>query len=272
LPKQLQTMMIRKYRSLFSISWQNGLVYKTSFFLWQLRQLLATILPLVLWSAVYTSNEVAFGYTQGEMIGYIIITGLLQSIIMATGLHEIPRQVYSGDLSMILARPLGVFQYAMIVDLADKLKNILVVLVVSVGLWALMQPVVPGFNWSLLPLLVLWIVGGVIVHFYIEMLFGSIGFWSPDVWGPKFIFFMLVELAAGRTFPLDILPETIQKIIYLTPFPMLGFVQTQLTLGRLPYDRLSTITLTMLGWCIVLGFGCLLIWRRGLKSYAAAGR
>lgn len=264
--------MLRKYRALFSISWQNGLVYKTSFFLWQLRQLLATILPLVLWTAVYSTNQVAFGYQQGEMIGYILISGLLQSMIMATALHEIPGIVYSGDLSMILVRPIGIFRYALVLDLADKLKNILVVVAVSLGLWLLMKPIIPQFELANLPLLTLWVLGGVVLHFYIELLFGSLGFWSPDVWGPKFIFFMLVELAAGRSFPLDILPQGIQNILFMTPFPMLGFVQAQLALGRLPPERQLTTTLALLGWCVVLGLATWWIWRRGLRSYAAAGR
>lgn len=264
--------MLRKYQSLFSISWQNGLVYKTSFLMWQLRQLLATVLPLVLWTAVYANNQVAFGYTEGEMIGYIIIAGLLQSIIMATALNNIPNTVYSGELSIILIRPIGVFRFALMLDLADKLKNILVVLAVSIGLWLIMQPVIPGFSLSNLPLLVLWVLGGAVMHFYIEMLFGSLGFWSPDVWGPKFVFFVIVELAAGRTFPLDILPATVQKILYLTPFPMLGFVQTQLALGRVPPERLPTITLAIVAWCFILGVMCLSVWRQGLKSYTAAGR
>ncbi len=264
--------MLRKYQALFSISWQNGLVYKTSFFLWQLRQLLATMLPLALWTAVYASNTTAFGYTEGEMIGYIIITGLLQSIIMATALHNIPNTVYSGELSIILVRPIGVFRYAMMLDLADKLKNILVVVLVSVGLWLTMQPVVTGFSWDILPLLLVWVLGGVVIHFFIEMLFGAIGFWSPDVWGPKFVFFILVELAAGRSFPLDILPEPVQQVLFMTPLPLLGFVQTQLALGRLATERIPSITISLIVWSIVMAVACHAVWRHGLKSYASAGR
>lgn len=264
--------MMRKYWVLFSVCWQNGLVYKTSFVLWQLRQLLATMLPLALWTAVYATNTTAFGYSRGDMIGYIIGTGLLQSIIMATGLHEIPRTVYSGELSIILIRPLGIFRFALMLDLADKLKNILIVVSVSVFLWLVLQPAVPSFNWSALPLLGGWILGGVVLHFFIEMLFGAIGFWSPDVWGPKFVFFVLVELAAGRSFPLDILPEAVQRVLFFTPFPLLGFVQAQLALGRLPPERLTTITLGIISWCIALGLFCWAVWRHGLKSYAAAGR
>ncbi|MBP7876321.1 ABC-2 family transporter protein [Candidatus Woesebacteria bacterium] len=264
--------MFRKYLALFSISWQNGLVYKTSFFLWQFRQLLATILPLTLWTAVYSTNQITFGYLRGEMIGYILISGLLQSIIMATALHDMPGKVYSGDLSIILIKPIGIFRFAAMSDLADKLKNILVVLAVSGLLWFVLQPQLSQFNTANAPLLILWILGGVILHFYIEMLFGAIGFWSPEVWGPKFVFFVLVELAAGRSFPLDILPAAVQNVLFLTPFPMLGFMQTQLALGRLSPERQLSTSLALIAWIIGTAVFCLWVWRRGLRSYEAAGR
>lgn len=272
LNRQFILMGLRRYVALFSISWQNGLVYKTAFLMWRLRMVIGTLLPLALWSAVYTQSDQAFGYTQSEMIGYILLSNLSLSLIMSTGLHDIPYKVYSGELSLWLIKPMGIFRYYLLVDLADKMKNFFFVMIETMVFWFFLAPMIGIPSASVLLLAIFWILLGVAIHFWIELLFGAIGFWSPDVWGPKFLFFMVIDIAAGRSFPLDIFPPIVDKILFMTPFPYFGFVQTQLLLGRIPSQDFIPLTASMLLWMLVLGALAWVIWRRGLRDYSAAGR
>ncbi len=261
-----------KHLKILTIAWQNGLAYKISFLLWRFRQIVNTMLPLILWSAIYRDTANVVGYTQDQMIGYILIGNMIMSLVMATALHTVPRDVYTGDLSMILLKPVGIFRSYLMADVADKLKNLIFVLLESAFFWAILRPQIAMPDWPVLSLALVWVLMGVGIHFWVEMLFGSIGFWSPDVWGPKFLFFIFVELAAGRAFPLDILPQQFQTFFYLTPFPYFGFVQTQALLGRLPQDQFVSTTISMTVWFIVLGLITKFVWKRGMKDYAAAGR
>lgn len=261
-----------KYLTLLSISWQNGLVYKVSFLLWRFRQVVNTMLPLILWRAIFADSDSVVGYSQDQMIAYILISGMIMSLIMATALHSVPSTVYSGDLSEILVKPIGLFRHFLVTDIADKLKNFIFIVLEALIFWFILQPVVAMPELHVVAIVTVWILLGIGIHFWVELLFGSIGFWSPDVWGPKFLFFIFVELAAGRAFPLDILPQQFQNIFFMTPFPYFGFVQTQALLGRLPSEQFLTATLSMLGWFIALGVITKLVWARGLKDYAAAGR
>jgi ABC-2 type transport system permease protein len=263
--------VVKKYWILFQISWQNGLAYPLSFLLWRFRQLLSTLMSLTIWTLVYANRSTAFGYDRSHMISYIFLIALLQGAILATSLHGLAGDIYSGRVSQMLIKPLSFLKYAAVQEVADKLKNVVLILLEMIVLYFIFQPQLMLPSWPHLILFGAWVALGIVLHFYIEILFGSLGFWSPQVWAPKFLFFVLVDVSAGKLFPLDVLPMSIQRFINLTPFPYLAYVQTQLFLGRLSPSEIWQYSLGLLGWTIGLGLLTHAVWQRGIRSYTAAG-
>lgn len=269
--KQLSSM--QKYFKIFSLSWQNGFVYRVSLLLWRTRQFLSSLMSLTLWTVIFSSSGSAFGYTQSEMITYIFLASFLQSIILATALHPLSGKVYSGEITNQLLKPVSLFGYFAIEDVADKLRNMIFILIETAILFAIFQPVLPPMpSLPMLGLFLVLTVFGAVMHFFIELLFGSLGFWSPDTWGPKFLFFMFVDFTAGKLYPLDIMPEFLQKILFLTPFPYFSFVQTQVFLQKITFSGALQHVLVLGGWTIGLALLASWIWKRGMRDYAAAGQ
>lgn len=246
-------------------------MYRVSLLLWRLRQFLSTLMSLTIWTVIFTSQQNAFGYGREGMITYIFLVSVLQGVILATALNGLARIVYSGELSMYLVKPMHPFAYFSMQDLADKAKNALFAVIEAVILFALFVPQIVIPSPSSLGLFTLFVIGGIILYFEITLLFGTIGFWSPDVWGPKFLFFMIMDFTAGKLFPLDILPEIIQKVIYLTPFPYLSYVQIQVFLENLSTTELLQNSLALLFWIVSMGILATVVWRRGMLDYSAAG-
>lgn len=253
------------------LSWQEGLVYRTNLIMWRVRQILGSLMSLSLWTVLFSKNSQLFGYSQDQMITYVFIVALLQSVILATALHGISGYIYRGQLARELLKPIKLFTYFASLDLADKLKNLFFVLVESVFLYLIFQPVLSLPNPIFGLIFLIWVVAGTIINFLITLLFGAIGFWSPDAWGPKFLFFMIVDFTAGKLFPLDILPKVLQQLIYLTPFPYLSYAQTQLFLGKLTSAEIVTGSLGLIFWIFILYMLTTRIWRRGTKNYEAIG-
>jgi ABC-2 type transport system permease protein len=263
---------MHKYLALMKISWQNGLVYRTNVILWRFRQFITTLMALTIWNVVFAGEDAAFGYTQPTMITYIFLVSVLQSLILATALHGLAGRIYNGHITHELLKPVNIYAYFFSQDVADKLRNFGFIIVEIALLYWLFQPQIIWPDVATATVVVVWTLAAVILHFFISMLFGTIGFWSPDEWGPKFLFFMFIEFTAGKLFPLDILPKTIQAIIHLTPFPYLSFYQAQLFLGRLDTTQIITHSLGLLFWCLVFGLVMSMVWNRGMRSYEATGR
>jgi ABC-2 type transport system permease protein len=263
---------MNKYLNLFFVTWQNGLVYRLSVFLWRLRQFLTTLMSLTVWSVIFTNQGQVLHYTGSEMTTYIFLVGILQSLVLASILNGLAHTIYAGNLSYELIKPVNIFAYLGVQDLADKAKNFLFILIETAILFFMFKPEIVIPSLGVVALFGLWAVGGIIINFWITLLFGSLGFWSAETWGPRFLFFMFLDFTAGRLFPLDILPKFIQNIVYLTPFPYFSFIQTQLFLGKLSSPEILHHSLIMVGWILGLGMIVKLIWSRGIKDYAAAGR
>ncbi len=259
-------MVIKQY-------WQSLLVYRLSFVLWRLREFLSSLTALTVWSVIYTNQSNAFNYSQHEMIAYVFLAAIMGNIVSTTSLNGLTDEIYSGRLITKLIRPMNIVLTWGFQDIADKLINFGFVIVEIAILFFIFQP---QLNFNLSPIIIFvligWIVIATMISFVIQLLFGLIGFWSPDSWGPKFLYYMVLEFTAGRLYPLDILPAILQKILYLTPFPYLSYIQTQLFLGRVDSSQITNITLLMIGWLLVLSIFYKFIWKKGIKDYTAMGQ
>lgn len=263
---------MKKYLQLFALSWQNGFVYRTSLFMWRLRQFLTTVMAVTLWTTLFSGKEVLFGYQQSEMITYIFLVSIVQSFILATALQGLANTIYSGALSFDLVKPANVYFNLLAQDLADKSRNVFFVIIETLILFFLYKPVVTLPSITITSLFILWIIGGLMLHFFILLLFGSVGFWSPDTWGPRFLFYMFINFTAGRLFPLDTLPQTIQHIVAFTPFPYLSFWQIQLFLNKLTPEQVLQHSIVLSCWIAVAGLATKFVWKKGLYNYSAAGQ
>jgi ABC-2 type transport system permease protein len=264
--------IVKKYLQLLNLSWQNGLVYRTSVILWRFRQMLSTVMALTVWSVLFQGKNSLFAYSADQMISYIFLVSVLQSVILATALNGLAGDVYGGRISHLLLKPVNLFGYLAASDLADKLKNFAFVIFETIFIALIFKPVLIQPSLLQVILFILASLLGVYIYFLINLLFGALGFWSPESWGPRFLFFMIIDFTAGKFYPLDILPSIVQKIVLLTPFPYFSYVQIQIILGRIEGTQLLVQFAVILAWCVALTWIVKNVWKKGLRDYAAAGQ
>lgn len=263
---------MQKYWTLLQLAWQNGMVYRTNVILWRLRQMISTLMALTVWQVIFSQQGSVFNYSGTQMNTYIFLAAFLQSLILATALNGLANRIYSGQISFDLIKPVNIFAMLGAEDLADKLKNVGFLIGETILLWLLFKPELSAPSLPILLIFPIWIFGGVILNFLITLLFGALGFWSPDIWGPRFLFFIFVEFSAGKLFPLDILPEIIKKIIFLTPFPYFAFLQSQLFLEKLSAAEIGKYSILLIFWIVIFAIIVKEVWQRGIKDYSAAGQ
>ncbi|HYD35300.1 MAG TPA: ABC-2 family transporter protein [Vitreimonas sp.] len=265
-------VLMIKYWYIFKLAWQNSFVYRTSLFIWRFRQFLSTVMALTVWNVIFNSQASAFGYTQSEMAGYVLLISLLQSLILASSLHGLAGEIYSGGITHHFLKPEKLFLSFGAVEAADKLKNA-VFSCLEIGiLWLIFKPSLLIPSLGIILLFSLWVLAGILIHFYITILFGTLGFWTPDSWGPKFLFFMFLDFTAGKLYPLDIFPTAIQQLILLTPFPYFSYVQIQLFLQRLDLGQIYLYSFGLAFWTVLSWWLAHRAWKKGLSGYEATGQ
>lgn len=262
---------MKKYLSIFNITFQEIFTYRLNMLMWRIRQIFVFLIPFFIWKAVLGQGQEIYGYSFPAIMTYLFGTTILRSLVMGSRTIDLGMMINTGNLTIPLMRPISMFNFFFVRDIADKLFNLSFIFIEIPLILLIFKP--PVF-FQADPLVILStlisISFAILIYFYINVIFGSIAFWSRDIWAPRFLLMVIMEFAAGAMFPLDMLPDVWQKVLYLTPFPYLLFIPLKTYLGQ---STLASSHLIMgLVWVLLLGIFAKLIWNKGIHSYEAEGR
>lgn len=266
---------MKKYLQVIKNSWAEYFVYRLNFIMWRVRTVLQLLTIYFLWASLFLGRESGelFGYTQKIILTYILGAAFLRAIVFSTRTLDIGEQIQRGELSNFLIRPINYFFYKAAQDVSDKAINIFFA-VFEIGLIFLIlkPPVFIQTDPFFLLFFALSASIAIVLYFLISFILGLIGFWSPEVWGPRFIFFIITEFLAGGLFPLDILPKWLFALLSALPFPYLLYFPLKIYLAKLTTFQMAIGILVGLAWVLILYYMVVFFWRKGLSLYEAVGR
>lgn len=264
---------MKKYLLVIINSWQEYFAYRLNFVFWRVRVIISVLIVYFLWLSIYKSNSYIFGYQISQMLTYIILLTFLNGIILSTQVHRVAEEINNGHLSNFLIRPISYFGYNLARDISDKIINTFFSILEIVFLVIVLKPpIIVQTDILWLFLFFIAIVFASILYFEISMILSFIGFWSKEVWAPRFIFFILVSFLAGTYFPLDIFPAPIYNFLRLLPFTYLIFFPLKIYLANITLQTVLQGFLITVVWLIALYIIVKYLWLRGLKEFAAEGR
>ena len=264
---------MKKYLALVRLSWSNGFVYRLNFLMWRVRLVLTLLTSYFLWQAVFNGRTEIFGYSQNQMLSYIMLAAVLQSVVLASRSIDLAGVINSGELSNIIIRPISNLWYWLSRDAADKALNLIFSAVEIFLLVVLLRPPLawPDPSYSAISLLLILPLS-TLLYYFINYLFGLTGFWTNEVWAPRFLLMVVLQFLAGLMFPLDVLPQKIQSLAMWTPFPYLVYFPAQVILGKTGNMGIINGLAATAVWTIIFGILVEMVWRKGLRVYGAEGR
>lgn len=266
---------MRKYWTVFKISFQQEFAYKLNFIMWRVRNLFQIFLIFFLWDSVFANpGTVVFGYDRAKILTYVLGLVIVRAIVTSARIIDISGEISRGELANYLVRPVSYFKYWFTRDISSKVLNLTFAFFEVVLLFLLLHP--PFYfqtNTILLLLTLVSLILSVVLYFVILFIFNLLTLWQPDqAWGINFLVFIFVDFMGGGIFPLDILPSVVQKVLYATPFPYLIFAPLEIYLGKFDLPTAIRAISVSAIWLIVGIFTLKKMWSLGLKSYASEGR
>jgi ABC-2 type transport system permease protein len=267
---------MKKYWSIFRISFQQEFAYRLNFILWRVRNVFQILLTYFLWSMVFANPETQiFGYDRAKILTYVFGIMIVRALVFSARAMDVSRDVAQGDLSNYLLKPLSYFKYWFTRDISSKVLNLMFAAVEFLALFLILKPPF-FFQGSFVALFVfsISIILAILIYFFLLFLISSIPFWAPEIgWGSHFLVtVVIIEALSGALFPINILPNALQSLIMATPFPYLIYFPVQVYLGNINGVVLIGGLMVALAWAGVLGLGMNFVWQKGLKVYQAIGR
>lgn len=260
---------MQPYATIFALTVKEYSVYRLNFILWRVRRFVQLLIIFLLWYAVFDTRAYFGSYPKFEFLSYILFSNLISNFVFGTRTYDIAGEINDGKIINILLKPVSFFKYYLTRDLADKTINtvfafIEVFIIIIVFKITLFAPV----N---IPIFMLFLVNGVFIAFFTNLMLSFIGFWTTETWAPQFIFFVILNFLTGSFFPLDILPPILYKLLLLTPFPYFFYIPTKILTGS---------SISIFSFEMVISFAYLVIflrlsqymWRKGNISFSFWGR
>lgn len=248
-------------------------VYRLNLFLEIAGSALVTLSVYFLWRAAFAQTTTIGGFTQPQMLTYVLGGGLLQSFVLFASQGDVANEeIKVGTIALRLTKPLSILGGWFAQDLARRLLNLLLALAAFVLLIILIHPpfVAPvstaAVGWALVMVLL-----GALVHF---LLFTSIAmgaFWVSETWAQRFIVRVVLEIATGALVPLAFFPSVIGQILRALPFGLMAGTPMELYLGKRPLETIGPTIVAGIVWVIALAIVCRVVYHRGIRHFSATG-
>ena len=264
--------MLTKYTTIVRLAWQRSLTYRFKVLSYRVGEVMEIVVLILMWSAIYNTQDMIAGFTKKEMITYILIGNLINVTVRNFLSEVVAGDIKDGRLSIFLVRPMSYFHYiiarevgrASLATLLSVVSQLVVICFFSSSL---------VFQTNFLPLFLICIMLplALFMELLLSYLIGLIAFWVEEVDGLYTTTERLKKFFAGGYFPLSLLPPAFVQISFLLPFAYSFFVPAQLYLGKIDIQTGIKGIGIQIVWILLLYGLIQIVWRAGLKRYESTG-
>jgi len=197
--------------------------------------------------ALYDGRSVVEGISQNDLYGFVALTQASLTYLAMFGWYELMESVHTGEIGADLLKPMSYFRYWLAKDAGRAAVALLLRGAVIMVFFGLVFPMSfpSGWQW-------VWLGTAVFLSWLVSFTFrfclNLFAFWSPNARGIINAGYIFGWLLTGFLMPLRLLPEWLQTVAYLTPFPYMLNLLVEVYLGLLQGPELYQALLLQLAW------------------------
>lgn len=259
----------RALPTMAKIGFEEAVAYRAELLVW----MLSTTMPLVmlaLWTAVAADAPVGrFG--PREFTTYYLLMFIVRQLTGAWAAWQMSYEVRTGQLSKRLLRPVSaVASYAMENLSALPLRSLVAVPVAAIALFTVGKATLTS-DWRTWVLLPFSLAGGWAITFLFNIAIGAISFYTESSIKLAEVYFTLFAVLSGYLIPVELFPPFLRALIQVLPFRFQVGFPVELATNTYDFGRALEMLAFQWLWVLAMGAGTALLWKRGLKRYAAYG-
>jgi ABC-2 type transport system permease protein len=210
-----------KYIEYFKIGFKKSIEYKSYLFGIFLSPFLIGFFYYFIWKfifenkylnyvkeGVFNGNFSSFtigGFTFSEMIVYLIIGLLINSVRSQDLPREISQLIKSGDITIFLCRPVNFVKSVVFESFGSKFLRILIFMILLIFMTYFFNINYPkGF---LLIIFLFYAIFMVLFDIFLYILIGGLSFWFVEIFGFQNSIEHILWILSGRALPLSLFPS-----------------------------------------------------------------
>lgn len=245
-------------------------IYKSNFYLFTLNRIVEIIVYIFVWQAIYNQTGNAGGFTISQMITYYILATAFSSIA-TWGINEImAHSIRNGHINKELLNPISYFQYYFGMNLGELAFATIVgvaTFILCVIFWELALPT----NLLDFVLCIIVILLGVPITFFIQMIVGTVGFYTNSIWGMQILRKAIIKIFSGIIAPISLFPIWFQDLSKVLPFKELIYTPINIWLGQVSYNEILFVIVKQIIWGFILYIVAKLFFNHAVKNLTING-
>lgn len=261
---------MKKYLAILKAKLKLNFTEKEIMIVWSLSSGIAVISLISVWLA--SKNSQFSGYNKQQLITYYILTYLLEQVLNWSFFWEIRRNILEGQISKFFLQPINYFKYIFTHELAYKIINTAVQLIVSTVFLVLFIkyleiPIQKDSIWKLIPAIFL----GIGITSFVNLINGGLTFIFKESKFLQTFLSVFQSLFGGRTMPISFFPDQLQIILKINPFRYTMSFPLEIIFNQLSTREFYQGLCIGLAWIIVLAIILRFTWKKGIKKYTHFG-
>lgn len=209
--------MLKVILALARMQFKDYNIYKSNFYLFTLNRIVEVIVYIFVWQAIYNQTGETGVFSLSQMVTYYILA-ISFSSIATWGINEMmAHSIRNGQINKELLNPISYFKYYFGINLGviafATVIGIATFVICSV-FWQLALPT----NFIDFILCILVILLGIPVTFFIQMIVGTIGFYTNSIWGMQILRRAIIQIFSGIIAPISLFPLWFQELSKFLPF------------------------------------------------------
>lgn len=210
------------------------------------------------------------GFTISQIVTYYILV-ISFSSIATWGINEdMAHSIRSGQINKELLNPISYFEYYFGINLGE------LAFATVVGLATFM---ICSIFWNLtLPtsilnfiLCIFVIILGVPITFFIQMIVGTVGFYTNSIWGMQILRKATIQIFSGIIAPITLFPLWFQEVSKWLPFKELIYTPVNIWLGNIEINEIFFIIIKQIVWGVILYFIAKTFFNHAVKNITING-
>ena len=264
--------MLKIFQRLWQVNWAEQWQYRANLIMYLLYWLVSPIIYLAVWTSIANSKGSVNGLTANDFITYYMTLLIVDQITSDIVIHTFAYKVQDGSLSSELIRPIHpMLTNALMNNIAFKVLSLVGFIPIWIVLFFLYRPDYTGVTWTGVLLSIPAMILGFLIGFLLSASATSLAFWTTRVYSINEFYYALKLLFSGLFVPLSLMPSVVQVIAQYLPFQLEIYFPIELILGKLSTAQIVESYMIGFVWLTAAILLFNVIWRNGVKRYAAVG-
>lgn len=272
-PRPAWQQSLRKYGRLQSLFLQEAFAYRIEGAVWFLFDILPPFTMVFLWLNAYADRTTVAGYTLPAIVAYYLVVMTLRTILTPYPEYEVAREVREGSISQYLVRPLSIWLYFLLGELAWKVIRTALLLPIVLLAAGLLRDLLAELQLSAFQIAAFVVTTALsfVLTYFLKMTLAWSAFWLTESNGLYELFELITFVFGGLMIPIEVLPGPVRAIAAALPFQYLYFFPTNVLLGRIAGSDLISALAIQIAWLVGTIAFSRWLWRRALIRYEAVG-